>query len=274
MALLTLEPAPQTQVIPSQTTPLDPIVVADARAALNEELFKAAAPNLPVPEVSDEVAVASTSFADALRAATGDMPDPLVAAAQPTTRPDYFTCWDDLMARCYSAVALHQPMDEADLTPKGADRVSYTTPETKQTWHADNKSFIIKVAVRKEYNGPATLRSCTLEANHFARIPETTLSQLKGRFHDWWARERYAQATVDLEYRYKLHDKHAWYGGMTTYCSAQGCPIRVEFSAITIGGETQVRFFLNESEEDGCTLGTGSGAGGKVRINRLPQITD
>lgn len=182
MALLTLEPAPQTQVIPSQTTPLDPIVVADARAALNEELFKAAAPNLPVPEVSDEVAVASASFADALRAATGDMPNPLVAAAQPTTRPDYFTCWDDLMARCYSAVALHQPMDEADLTPKGADRVSYTTPETKQTWHADNKSFIIKVAVRKEYNGPATLRSCTLEANRFARIPETTLSQLKGAF--------------------------------------------------------------------------------------------
>ncbi|MCX7567347.1 hypothetical protein OS189_13425 [Sulfitobacter sp. F26169L] len=267
------------------TPPLDPAVVADARAAFNEDLFKAAAPDLPVPEVSDEIAVASASFADAMRAATGDVPDPEPVSAPmqrsdnqtiaPTaSRPNYFEMWDDMLARCYATVALHQNMDETGLTPKGDERVSYNTPDTEQTWFAGNKLFKIKVSIRKGYKGPAPLRTCNLKTNRFARVSEESLSQLFERFRLWWAKERYAQGTVIRERRYPLHKDQQWYGGQTSFGSVQGCPMNVEVNAITIANETEVQFFLTENEKEGCNLGAGSGAGGKVRINRLPQIKD
>lgn len=269
--------------------------VAEARAALNTPLIEDAADILqkPVadltPKVSDRVAVSSASFAQEMRKRLGGLPDKTAKdastlvdlsttpkrASDPmrAAKPKYFDVWDDLMQRCYATVALGKPLDETGLTTSGADRIDYATPYTEQKWFAADKAFSIKVRTRDGDARSGILRTCVLETNRFALVNSQTVTQLKGRFHDWWARERLAGATTDLEYPYTLSDKHRWYGGLTRFGSAQGCAIKVEFSEITIGRETDAKLFLTESDKTDCTLtpGTGSGPGGKVRVNRLPQ---
>ncbi len=286
--------APMPKPATPQVEPT-PEKVAEARAAFNKPLIEDAAEVLqkPVadltPKVPDRVAVASASFAEEVRKRLGVLPDENAKEASTlvdlsttpkwagdemrAAKPKYFEVWDDLMQRCYATVALGEPMDETGLTVTGDDRINYAQAYTEQKWYAVDKAFSIRVRTREGDARSGILRTCVLESNRFALVKSATVRELKGRFHDWWARERLAGATTDLEYPYTLSDKHRWYGGLTRFGSVQGCAIKVEFSEITLGGETEAKLFLTESDKEDCSLtpGTGSGPGGKVRVNRLPQ---
>ena len=251
-----LEPKPAPNMSAEQ--------VAQARSAFNAVVVKTASPVQAVPEA----AVAQTQ---ALVDQT-QTPQPVSDGTWETT-PGYFEVWDDLMQRCYDVVAQQDPLNEAGLTPLGEERVDYAQTYSEQKWTTADKAFSLRVKTRGGDARTGVLRTCVLEANRFVPANKMVLRKLKGRFHDWWQKERYAEATVDQKYPYTLSDKHRWYGGLTRYGSAQGCAIKVEFSEITLGKDTEAKLFLTESDKTGCDLspGSGSGPGGKVRVNRMPQ---
>ncbi|CUK05674.1 hypothetical protein PH7735_02933 [Shimia thalassica] len=267
---------------------LDPEKVAQAHAVRNIELEKVIAPDAPLAEVSDREAVLAARFADAMRVATGDMPDKTARGGlidfssgsnsggfenrMRDVYPAYYDTWDDLMRRCYDFVADHARVDGTDLTPKDERRIDYGAENSQQTWHSRDKAFTIKARVFGASSPRGVRRNCSVKSNRFALASTKAVGQLKGRFHDWWANSGNARATTAIEYPYTPHPKHKWYGGKTSFGSVQGCVLKVEVSEITIAQETDVTFFIVELEDNDCTAGSGSSGVRGVRVNRLPQV--
>ncbi|SFQ01368.1 hypothetical protein SAMN05421853_101282 [Roseivivax halotolerans] len=239
------------------------------------------------PDVSPEEAAQAQAFADVLREATGAVPrvsdekpgDPIIMLGGQPRRPDrqvrpgYYTLWDDLMQRCFAAVAQHETFDTSGLTTHGDDRYDPDQPYTEQKFFSAGKAFEVKMRPRDQNRDGKPLRWCSVASNRFALVDPAVTGTLKARFHDWWSKAGHARATTPLEYRYQKSDSHDWYAGMTRFGSVQGCPIKVEVSALSMMGETDVSVHILEVGKDGCTLspGVGKGPGGAVRMNRLPQ---
>ena len=287
-------PTAPTEDAPTAVTEadFDPQEVAQARAQRDTELPRLVAPDLPLDEVSDATAVQSARLADALRAATGAVPEANTTDASGLidfntgaanggfaerardVRPRYFEVWDDLMQRCFATVVNQTTLDETGLTPKDDGWFDYAQPNTEQTWFSEDKAFEVKLSTRAGDARSGILRTCSVRTNRFALVRSDVVGQLKDRFHAWWERERLTRRTAELSYPYDLHEDHLWYGGLTEFGSAQGCPLKVTFSQITVLSETDASFFLNETDENGCQARSATAPGGNVRINRLPQAGD
>lgn len=267
-------------------TPVAPDAVAQARAAYNPEVARAIDPDATAPQVSDQEALRSAQLADALRAATGDLPDltsagsgALINFAQVNDRrhpvmPAYYAVWQDLLQRCFTTIVQQEPMDETGLTPKGDEVIDYAQPHTEQTWFSADKAFKLKISTRSGDTNSGVLRSCSLQSNRFALADSASVLRLKPEFHTWWASAGHDRRTTLLDYPYTLAKQHKWYGGLTEFGSYQGCEIKVEFSEITLGGETDASLFFTETGRNGCQARYLKARGGAVRVNRLPQASN
>lgn len=164
--------------------------------------------------------------------------------------------WNSVLGRCLDSLTEFEPFDETDLIWVSKTKVDYTSQDTEQFWgDLTRKYAVFRYGVSASKTSPNGLkRACEGRTVSYVKVaPEAAHLPKDLMYLNWWTETGLAELSTLLPAE-DVEDGNFRHLSRTSFGSAQGCPISLQFDILKSRVGLEFRFSMLEEDDVACTL--------------------